>query len=70
MVLAWANLLFLLYTGYLMEKYSLENNMEHLGAQNSAKRKEDQLSPKVLQVSRAKGKKKNKKRRKYLKEIL
>lgn len=36
--------------------------MEHLGAQNSAKRKEDQLSPKVLQVSRAKGKKKKTKK--------
>lgn len=42
--------------------------MEHLGAQNSAKHKEDQLSPKVLQISRAKRKKKIKKRRKYLKE--
>lgn len=31
--------------------------MEHLGAQNSAKHKEDQLSPKVLQISGAKGEK-------------
>lgn len=43
--------------------------MEHLGAQNSEKCKEDQLSTKVLQISRAKGKRKKEKilERKYYK---
>lgn len=65
-LLAWAKLTFLLYSGDLIEKYSLENNTEHLGTQNSAKPKEDQLSPKVLWISGTKGEKK--KKGKYLKE--
>lgn len=64
-LLAWAKLIFLLYSGDLIEKYSLENNTEHLGTQNSAKPKEDQLSPKVLWMSGTKG---EKKKGKYLKE--
>lgn len=64
-LLAWVKLIFLLYSGDLIEKYSLENNTEHLGTQNSAKPKEDQLSPKVLWISGTKG---GKKKGKYLKE--
>lgn len=68
-LLAWVKLIFLLYSGDLIEKYSLENNTEHLGTQNSAKPKEDQLSPKVLWISGTKGEKKKRKilERKYYK---